>query len=143
MTPDALFNLANLVAMGGWVLLLLAPLRRNALILAARIVGVVLALTYATLLGTSLLAGGGGDLDFSTLGGVTAMFARPEAVLVGWVHYLAFDLWVGAWQAERAPQDGVPHWLLVPCLFLTFLFGPVGLLLFVIARTVTARRLAR
>ena len=51
-------------------------------------------------------------------------------MLVGWVHYLAFDLWVGAWEAEVAPKWGVPHWALLPCLGFTFLVGPVGLVMF-------------
>ena len=55
-------------------------------------------------------------------------------MLVGWVHYLAFDLWVGAWETEEAERRGMPHAALVPCLALTFLAGPVGLLLFLVLR---------
>jgi hypothetical protein len=51
-------------------------------------------------------------------------------LLAGWIHYLAFDLFVGSWEARDARQRGVPHLALVPCLALTFLFGPAGWLLY-------------
>ena len=51
-------------------------------------------------------------------------------MLVGWVHYLALDLWTGAWEAEEAGRRGMPHGAVLPCLLLTFLAGPAGLLLF-------------
>jgi hypothetical protein len=49
------------------------------------------------------------------------------------MHYLAFDLLIGVWQTGRAVQRGIARWILIPCLLLTFMFGPVGWLLFVIA----------
>ena len=54
--------------------------------------------------------------------------------LAGWVHYLAFDLLVGAWEARTARREALPHPVLLPCLALTFLFGPLGLLLFLSVR---------
>ncbi|MBX9708528.1 MAG: DUF4281 domain-containing protein [Caulobacteraceae bacterium] len=108
MNPETLFSIANAVALIGWIILALAPLRRPLAIGAARTIGVVLAIAYSTLLIRSLTGGGfGGDL--MTLAGLTAAFSRPEAVLVGWVHYLAFDLWVGAWATDDADRRGVPH----------------------------------
>ena len=131
MDNEQIFSIAGLVAMAGWVALLLAPLRRGPLILAARVIGVILALTYALLMALNWGQGEGG---FGSLAEVAQLFASPEILLAGWIHYLAFDLWVGAWAAERAPRDGVPHWALIPCLALTFLFGPIGLLLFLAVR---------
>jgi hypothetical protein len=137
-----LFEIANLAALVGWTMLALSPLRRTLLIKGARIVGVALALTYTVLLGSAVVTLGetGEGLDFSSLEGVTRAFARPEGVLVGWVHYLAFDLWIGAWAAEDAAKRGVPHWALLPCLVFTLLAGPFGLLLYLaIRRTPIAR----
>lgn len=70
---------------------------------------------------------GGG---FGTLAAVQALFASPAVALAGWVHYLAFDLFVGLWIAARADAAGVSRWLQAPVLATTFLFGPIGLLLF-------------
>lgn len=128
MTIETIFSAANIGAMAGWLLLALAPLRRGPILLAARSVGVLLAVAYTGLMISWMSSGA--PMDFSRLDGLAVAFSNPSVMLVGWVHYLAFDLWVGAWEAEAAPKWGVPHWALVPCLGLTFLLGPMGLLLF-------------
>ena len=70
---------------------------------------------------------GGG---FDSLPAVRQLFSNDWALLAGWVHYLAFDLFVGAWVARDAARSGVSRWFLMPVLPLTFLFGPAGFLLF-------------
>jgi hypothetical protein len=60
------------------------------------------------------------------------LFDHPGVALAGWVHYLAFDLLVGLWIARSARDRGIPHLLALPCLALTFLFGPAGFLAFLI-----------
>ena len=134
MTDDRLFGFANALPLVGWFALLMAPLARSKLIAAARVVAVVLAGSYVVGIAAALTAGGGPMLDLTTLSGLAHAFSMPRVMLVGWVHYLAFDLWVGAWEAEEAGRRGVPHAALVPCLILTFLAGPVGLLLFLVLR---------
>jgi hypothetical protein len=52
------------------------------------------------------------------------------------VHYLAFDLFIGSWQVEDTPASNIPHWLLLPCLALTFVAGPIGLLLYLVLKAV-------
>ncbi len=119
-------------------MLAFAPLKRAWLVPGARVVGVLLAVLYSGLL-IGAVMGGGMDGDFTSLAGVTALFARPEGVLVGWVHYLAFDLWVGAWAVEDADRRGLRHWAVLPCLVFIFLAGPLGLLLYLAARSSLAR----
>ena len=140
MTASTLFDLANAGALVGWILLAAAPLKRAWLVPAARIVGVLLAVTYSVLLIGAVTSGRVGDGgDFSSLAGVTALFAQPEGVLVGWVHYLAFDLWVGAWAVEDAHRRGLKHGFVLPCLIFILLAGPLGLLLYLAARSALAR----
>ena len=134
MTDDQLFSLANAVPLVGWFALLLAPLARTTLVTTARGVAVVLAVGYALGIAVALAAGSGAMPDLATLSGLAHAFSTPRVMLVGWVHYLAFDLWVGAWEVEDAGRRGMPHAALVPCLVLTFLAGPVGLLLFLVLR---------
>lgn len=136
MDTETLFRFANLLALFGWVALAAAPLARPALVRTARIVGTLLALGYLALLLRG--SGGLGGVDY-TAAGLAALFARPEALLIGWVHYLAFDLWVGAWEAEEAARANMPHLVVLPCLLLTFLLGPVGLVAFLAARAVSLR----
>ena len=55
--------------------------------------------------------------------------------MLGWTHFLAFDLFTGAWEVEDAGRIGVPHWAVIVPLVLTFLFGPIGLLTYGAIRT--------
>jgi hypothetical protein len=70
----------------------------------------------------------GADGGFGSLAEVATLFRRPELLLAGWVHYLAFDLFIGSWEVRDAARRGVPHVLVIPCLLTTFMLGPMGLL---------------
>jgi hypothetical protein len=140
MDNEKLFWLSHAVVYVGWIALLLAPWRRGLCINIARGVALILAVSYGIQLLTNTVSVEGAS--FTTLAGITAMFSIPANVMLGWTHYLVFDLFIGSWEAEDAPQSGVPHWILIPCLFFTFLLGPVGLLLYFIARTVCRKRLS-
>ena len=138
ITIDLLFWAANLVALAGWIALLLAPPGPHRLVGFARAAGASLAFAYLLMFvawasSASVLA-----KDYS-IGGIGAFFAIPELRLVGWVHYLAFDLWVGSWQVEEAGRSGMKRAALIPCLVLTWLVGPVGLLLFLALRRSSTR----
>ncbi len=98
----------------------------------ARGVALVLAVAYiAQLLFITEHVEGGG---FSSLQAVFSLFTVPGNVMMGWTHYLAFDLFIGSWEVEDSAARGIPHWLVIPCLALTFLFGPIGLLLYFLLR---------
>jgi hypothetical protein len=71
---------------------------------------------------------------------VRALFANDFALTAGWVHYLAFDLFVGTWIARTGLEAGLPRPLLLPCLALTFMLGPAGLLAYLLLRAVAGRR---
>lgn len=142
MPLDTLFLIANLVAVAGWILLLLSPPGGGGRLVAyARIAGAVLALAYLLVFIANAQAAGILAEDYS-LAGIGAFFAVPELRLVGWVHYLAFDLWVGSWEVEEAGRSGMSRAALIPSLILTFMVGPVGLLLFLLLRWMTGRRKA-
>ncbi|SHL12229.1 ABA4-like family protein [Hymenobacter psychrotolerans] len=135
LTPDFLFTLANPLALLGWALLLLAPrwsVTRRVVLSGA--LPLVLAATYALLIGSHYLGPHASEGGFSSLQDVAALFRNPWALLAGWVHYLCFDMGIGIWESLDARRRGVPHLLLVPCLLLTFLLGPVGLLLYALVR---------
>jgi hypothetical protein len=132
VNTDTLFSLFGMVAMAGWLSLLASPLMPR---LVDRIAGILipalLAVAYAGLVLAFWSSAKGG---FDSLDNVAALFQTRELLLAGWIHYLAFDLFVGAWIARTARQASVPFWLVVPCLVLTFLFGPAGLLTFLAIR---------
>jgi len=140
MELETVFGLASQAAMVGWLVLAATPYRYSVARTFAIGVGLVLAAVYAALMGTFWMQGEGG---FDSLAGVQALFAHPGLLLGGWIHYLAFDLLVGTWEREQAATIGLSRWLLVPCLLLTFMFGPVGWLLFMAMRFVRTSMLAR
>lgn len=130
MTPEWLFTLASFSAMAGWTALAAGIAFNNALlrdIVAGRIVPALLALAYAGLI---VLFWAGSDGGFDSLGEVARLFANPWLLLAGWLHYLAFDLAIGAIIARRTFDEGLPRLVLILILPLTFLFGPVGWLAF-------------
>lgn len=137
MSPDLLFQIANPLALTGWVALVLSPLApRVAQAVAAVAVPLVLSAGYA---GLVLAFWAGAEGGFGTLAEVQALFTDPHIALAGWVHYLAFDLFVGAWATRRAQAEGISHLFLLPCLALTFLFGPAGFLAFAALRFTHSR----
>jgi hypothetical protein len=132
MTPETVFSIANPVAMVGWILLVVQPRRRWVTDVAAGwAIPAVLAIAYAAIVATHIVGSPGG---FSSLPAVATLFANPWLLLAGWIHYLAFDLLIGGWEARDARERGVSPVALVPCLVLTFLFGPAGWLLYLLAR---------
>jgi hypothetical protein len=132
MTAEQMFSICNLIAMAGWLILIFAGKRRWA---APLVAGAILPLLLAIVYGV-LVIGHWGESQggFGSLAGVAALFTNPWLLLAGWIHYLAFDLFIGSWQVRDAARNGISHWWVVPCLVLTFLFGPIGLLLYSILR---------
>jgi uncharacterized membrane protein YkvI len=128
MAPEQLFSIANLLAMVGWLLLLLLPRWRwTSHIVLSGVIPLLLSVLYLVLIATTFGQAEGG---FASLAEVAKLFRNDWVLLGGWVHYLAFDLFVGAWEVRDAQKHDVSHWLVIPCLLLTFLLGPIGFFLY-------------
>ena len=134
LPPDTVFSLSNSAALLGWVALAFSPPSRRWTPGVWRFTGRVLPLAFGLLYGALLAVHWRGQGGFGSLAEVRALFDVPGALAAGWLHYLAFDLFVGTWIAQRGAALGLPHWQLLPVLGLTFLFGPLGLLGFVLLR---------
>lgn len=134
MTASTLFSLANPFALAGWIVLVLGIIR-NRPFWRDTVAGIwwplVLSALY-TLLAIFFFSKAQGGFD--TLANVQLLFTSQWAALAGWVHYLAFDLFIGATIARRVMTEGMSRWWLVFLLPLTFLFGPIGLLAFHLLR---------
>jgi Domain of unknown function (DUF4281) len=134
MSEAQLFQYASTTALLSWIALVVQP-KRVAPVLRFVVPG-VLALLYIWALATAPKNPDGG---FGSLAQVKALFTQDRAILAGWVHYLAFDLFIGCWEVMDARERGINHLFVIPCLFLTFMFGPVGLLLYFVLRTALSR----
>ena len=136
MNLETLFLVCNYGVLPAWALLAVAPkaaITRN--VVHATWVPLVLAAFYAGGMVTAPPAPEGAS--FFTLGGVQLFLSQPHGAFVGWVHYLAFDLFVGAWEVRDANRRGIHHGLVVPCLLFTLMLGPIGLGMYAILRFAT------
>jgi hypothetical protein len=131
LTPDQWFGWAGQAAMIGWLILIFLPRRWPLLLTLPRfIIPLGLSLLYAGLVMVHFFSAEGGG--FGSLAEVRALFSVEEALLAGWVHYLAFDLFIGGWIAVEADKLGLPRLVQAPILLMTFMFGPVGFALFLL-----------
>jgi Domain of unknown function (DUF4281) len=132
MTAELIFSLANGLSLVCWLLLATMPGRRWVTdVIAGRTVPALFAVAYVAIVLTVFPRAEG---SFSSLAGVNALFANRWVLLAGWLHYLAFDLLIGTWEVRDSIERRVRRWLLVPCLFLTFMFGPMGWLAYMAVR---------
>lgn len=134
MTPDTLFQLANLSVLPAWLLMFVAPGSHfTRYLVYSYLYPIALGIVYIVLLVLTVQTGSG---DFGSLAGVKALFSSEWAVVLGWVHYLVFDMFVASWALQDSRMFGISHWLMVPCLFFMLMLGPVGLLMYLILRGV-------
>lgn len=137
LDPSTIFGLAGNLAILGWLALLVAlfvkPARQYAFPAAQFIIPAILAFGYILLIWQG--RGGFEQGGFTSIEAVRALFANDAALAAGWLHFLAFDLFVGAWISRDAAGRGISPLIVLPCLPLTFLLGPAGLLLYLVART--------
>jgi hypothetical protein len=146
MNWELIFTITNNWALVMWLILAFAP-RKDVAMKGVFYGGVaLLALAYAVIvipLMTGMIAGGsGGSPDFTTLAGVQALLSSDGGAVVGWIHYLAFDLFVGMWVARNADKYGFARWIQVPILFFVLMLGPLGLVLYLLLRFTRHNRVA-
>ena len=134
-TLETIFSACGALAMLGWAGLVLLPRLPSVVnVLAGLVIPGIIGLVYLTLM-VSNIDQTPADGGFGSLAGVKALFAVDALLLGGWVHYLAFDLFVGAWEVRDSQRSGVHHLLVIPCLLATFMAGPAGLVLYLLLRT--------
>ena len=134
MTAAAVFSIANMSVMPMWLLMVFSPKWKvTRFLMDYKLIPVLLAIVYTIYIVDSISSGGG--MDFSSLESVMALFTKEDAVLAGWLHYLAFDLLVGMWMLKQNQSVKIHGLLMAPCLFFTFMLGPFGFLLFTIIKS--------
>ena len=118
----------------GWLGLVVAPRWHVARDWAAPVIAPLMIGSVYIWLMASNFSLAPNDAGFGSLAEITALFSVPELLLAGWNHYLAFDLFVGAWEVKDAQQEGIHHFAVIPCLFATLMAGPGGLVLYWIVK---------
>ena len=141
-TTDQFFAWAGQAAMLGWIILILLPRSLPWLLAVPRyVIPFGLSLLYAGLAMTHFFTIEGGG--YSSLDEVAVLLSKREMLLAGWVHYLAFDLFIGGWIAVKADEFELNRIVQAPILVATFMFGPVGLALFLAIRGAAEGRSVR
>ena len=141
-----LFSVTNAVALGGWLILAAAPRRPLPLTIVLYLGVGLLCLVYAAIF-VALLGGfadpvrvAGADAPFHyDIAGIRNLFGTDGGIVLGWTHYLAFDLFTGLWIARDADAKQIGRLIQLPILFATFMAGPIGLLLYLAIREPRAR----
>ena len=133
-----LFKVSSYIAVSGWLVLIALPFWQlgHRVILSISVFLLCSVYTYLIFFGRKLDGEHKVKGSFWSLKGVVSLFKSPRIVLAGWIHYLAFDLMVGLYIVTDAARQGISHWMLIPCLLLTLLFGPAGLLAYFILKLI-------
>ncbi|WP_084420691.1 ABA4-like family protein [Henriciella litoralis] len=136
MSYEIIFMLVNALVVPAWLLLVLAPRwRTTGLVVHSGIYPLAYGALYTVCLIASIFFGQSSDAaGMASIGSVSALFDHPNGVIVGWTHYLVFDLFVGAWIGRDAQRREIPHMAAAPCMIASFLFGPLGLLAYMAVR---------
>ena len=145
-----LFSVTNVLALAGWALLVAAPRKPLVHSIILYLCVALLCLIYLILFALVLSGGvdpqrvpGADAAGFTTIAGVRGFFASDGGVVIGWTHYLAFDLFTGLWIARDADNKGFSRIIQAPFLLITLLVGPVGLLSWLVMRERRARATGR
>ena len=137
---ETIFTLSNLFVLPFWALMIFLPhWRWTQRIMRSLWPVVVVAGVYTVLLLTQI-GGVAGSLLSPTLDGIASLLGTPAGATVGWVHFLAFDLFVGRWAYLDSRARGISAWLVSPTLFFVFMAGPLGLLLYLAVRWLSQRQ---
>jgi Domain of unknown function (DUF4281) len=137
MPLEQLFSAASMTAVVGWLLLVILPKSPIVRIASGIVIPLLLSAGYLALIAMHFQGADGG---FGSLAEVATLFQKPELLLAGWIHYLAFDLFIGAWEVRDAQRNQIPHLVVIPCLVMTFMLGPIGLLFYFAIRTAKLKR---
>ena len=136
MDLERIFSVAGAIAAVGWLFLIVVPKRPLPLHVAGVFFPMLLALMYLYFIAMHIRGAEGG---FGSLADVAALFQKRELLLAGWIHYLCFDLFIGAWEVRDAQRNQIPHLVVIPCLIMTFMLGPIGLLFYFAIRSAKLR----
>ncbi len=139
MNPESIFLACSALTAVGWVILIfISPFWFQFDKLVIGIIIALLAIVYAWLIITNFKFE---DVSkFGSLDGVMELFTNKTMVTAGWIHYCAFDLMVGIWIKRNSLKYGISHMLLVPCLLVSFMLGPIGFLLYLLIRSIKMKQ---
>ncbi|MAU01075.1 MAG: hypothetical protein CL608_28350 [Anaerolineaceae bacterium] len=140
MNLETLFSFSSLLVMPFWLLLIFLPRWRvTERVMAGPWVAAPAALLYAGLVLPNFVEIFTA-VSNPTLSGITALLGDPTGATIAWVHFLAFDLFVGRWVYLDGRARNISAWFISPILFFVLMLGPVGFLLYLVVRLAISRQ---
>ena len=141
MSIDTVFLIVNNALLPLWLLLIVLPHHNiTNMLVHSGVVPIAYGLVYTGGMVVSMMAGGPEGASMMSLEGLVASFSSEQTVLIGWVHYLVFDLFVGAWIVRDAKREGIPHLAIIIPIIATLMAGPLGLLMYIALRWFMRKR---
>jgi Domain of unknown function (DUF4281) len=135
MNMETILNIGNLTVMPFWLIMIALPRFAWAVrLIRSPWIALPPGLLYVITVVPMLFSGGLDVSAFGSLSGVAQLLGNPVGATAGWMHFLAFDLFVGRWIYLDGIERKISPWAIAPTLFLTFMFGPIGLLLYLLLR---------
>lgn len=129
-----IFNISTKIILLAWIILFFLPNwpMGDKVILYGVFVVIAFAYIYYLTVGVkNPVKSEYGKPGFFAMRNVLAIFDNSNLSLASWMHIIAFDLIVGLYIRTQGAILEIEHWKLLPCYFLTLMFGPIGLLLFI------------
>jgi hypothetical protein len=138
---DTVFSLSSLLVMPFWFLMIFFPTWKwTKRIIASPWISSGAALLYAVLVLPGVLQILPMVMN-PNLQGIQSLLGTPAGATIAWVHFLAFDLFVGRWVYLDSRDKQRSPFLISPILFFVLMLGPLGFVLYLGARAFKARRL--
>jgi hypothetical protein len=132
---ETIFKIGNLIILPFWALMIFLPgWRVTKRIIGSPLISAAPAALYAALVIPRFVEIWRA-VSNPELSGIAALLGGPVGATVAWLHFLAFDLFVGRWIYLDGRERGISSWVMAPALFLTLMLGPCGFLLYLIARS--------
>jgi len=130
----SIFRLSSLLVLPFWTLMILLPRWRwTTRIMRSSLTSVAPAALYMALVlprSREIWP----IVSRPTLSGIALLLGSPAGATIAWIHFLAFDLFVGRWIYLDSKERQISAWLISPVLFFTLMLGPLGFLLYLAIR---------
>jgi len=133
---DTIFAISSLFTMPFWLLMIFLPSWRWTERIMHSLWTIVPAALAYTLLVVPRVPALLPLLANPELASIATLLGTPSGATIGWIHFLAFDLFVGRWAYLESRQRNIHPVLTAFVLFFILMFGPLGFMLYLLLRTV-------
>ena len=145
-TIETLYMWINLGVLPFWFILIVFPQSHLSRIFVTSVFPFfILSGVYIFILYKSYLIGYDFDGNFTLylgLSELSRLFEDHLYIMIFWTHFIAINLFIGGWIVKDSQKFSINKVLMALPLIVTYLIGPIGLLLYWIIRIFYAKRIS-